>query len=238
MPSPHLHNYAVALALCCAASFCFNRPALADSADTANKKEYLRGQLAVINERIKQNPADAKLLAARAEAQSYLGNYEAAETDFIAAEALKADQDFLFLASRGSNYLCLKRYKEAIDTLTKAIALKPGESCSLVNRASAYYESGQYKEALTDCFKVIRLRSGSTSAHAIIGACYFKSQQYAYALQYLNMAIARQPKNFEALHYRGEVYQKLGKQTQAAQDFAAATAAGYAPGKWYIEGMD
>jgi tetratricopeptide (TPR) repeat protein len=106
---------------------------------------------------------------------------------------------------------------------------------AIANRGSAYYEAGQYREALADSFKAIRLNSRGSCPHAVIGACYLKNQQYGYALQYLNLALTRQPKNFEALHFRGELYQKLGKPTLAAADFAAANAAGYAPGKFFDE---
>lgn len=234
MPTWKLFFILLTMAISWSLSFA-NSPSRADTAEQANRKALYKGQLLLLNEQIKEKPTEPKLLLARASVNYILGNAEEAETDFALAEAFKGDIDYSVLISRGSNYINLKKYPDAIATLTKAIAEKPNSWVAIANRGAAYYEAGQYREALTDSFKAIRLNSRGSCPHAVIGACYLKNQQYGYAMQYLNLALSRQPKNFEALHFRGELYQKLGKPTLAAADFATANAAGYAPGKFFDE---
>lgn len=172
----------------------------------------------------------------RGSANAALGKNEAAEADFALAESLKYSANlFEFYERRGSNNLVLKKNEEAIILLTKALALKPNDLACLINRASAYFELGRYKEALADAQKAIKQDSKSSAAQQLVGTCHLQAGHYLNALPYLNQAVALEPRNFEALHYRGVTYQKLGKNELAAKDFAAALAQGYAPGKTFEE---
>lgn len=197
--------------------------------------DQVRMNLMLLNAKINSAPS-ADAYFTRGAANAALGKNEAAEADFAMAERLKYSTDlFKFYETRGSNFLILKKNDEAIAQLTKALALKPGDSNCLINRASGYFDLARYKEALSDAQKAAKQEPNSSAAQQLVGTCHLKTGQYEKALPYLNQAVALEPRNFEALHYRGLTYEKLGKKAEAKKDFDEAVSRGYAPGKTFEE---
>lgn len=214
----------------------FFLPLTAAYADSHSEQlQELKTMLPQINDLVKNQPT-GKNLFARGSLHFMLHDFEKAESDLAAAEALHFnEQPFELNQNRGASLLILKRYPEALESLNKALKVKPNSAIALANRGSAYCELKQYREALNDSLEAIRYDSRISGAYNTIGDCYLKSGQYKYAIQYLDQTIKRSPKNFEAFHLRGEAYQKLGQAVAAARDFATAKALGYAPGKAYVE---
>jgi tetratricopeptide (TPR) repeat protein len=162
--------------------------------------------------------------------------YEEAEADFATAAALKPPVDPFGLNDiRGANLLVLKRYDEAIDCLTQALAVKPNSANTLGNRGATYAAMKRYPEALADSMRALKLDPNVPTMYTTIGECYLRSRQYPLALQYLDGAIKRTPANFEAYQLRGETYQAMGKKEFAVRDFTTAKHLGYEPGKQYVE---
>ncbi|MFA6209923.1 MAG: tetratricopeptide repeat protein [Candidatus Obscuribacterales bacterium] len=210
------------------------QPALAQSG-RETQLQQIRMSIPLLDAKIITAPS-AEAYFTRGFANYAVGKNDAAEADFAKAETLKyAAKPFEFFELRGSNFLVLKKNEEAVVQLTKALALKPLDTPCLINRASANFELGHYKEALVDAQKAAKLDAKSSAAQQLIGTCYLKTGQFQNALQYLNQAVANQPKNFEALQYRGLTYEKLGKKELAEKDFAEAIDKGYAPGKSFEE---
>ncbi len=212
--------------------------ACAQSASTQTKLEELRTMLPAIDEQIKSKPT-GELMYLRGSANAALKNYQAAEADFDAAEAFHyTGHAFEFNSIRGLTYIVLRKYNQGISALSKALALQPNSAGCLINRGSAYLEMGHYREALDDCMRSLRFETKWSMPYSIIGACYFKSAQYPYGLQYENLAIQKDPKNFDAYHYRGLIYEKLGKADLAAKDAATAAKLGYSPTACFTESRD
>jgi len=210
------------------------QPALAQS-ERETQLQQIRMSIPLLDAKIITAPS-AEAYFTRGFANYAVGKNDAAEADFAKAETLKyAAKPFEFFELRGSNFLVLKKNEEAVVQLTKALALKPLDTPCLINRASANFELGHYKEALVDAQKAAKLDTKSSAAQQLIGTCYLKTGQFQNALQYLNQAVANQPKNFEALQFRGLTYEKLGKKELADKDFAEAIDKGYAPGKSFEE---
>lgn len=217
-----------------AATLMLVQPALAQSS-RETQLQQIRMSIPLLDAKIMTAPS-AEAYFTRGFANYAVGKNDAAEADFAKAETLKySAKPFEFYELRGSNFLVLKENEKAILQLTKALLLKPSDTPCLINRASANFELGHFKEALVDAQKAAKLDAKSSAAQQLIGTCYLKTGQYQNALQFLNQAVANQPKNFEALQYRGLTYEKLGKKELADKDFAEALAQGYAPGKSFEE---
>jgi tetratricopeptide (TPR) repeat protein len=228
------HCLPIILALTLSQHLLLLQPALAQSSRDIQLNQ-VRMNLMLLDAKINSAPsADAYFM--RGSANAALGKNEAAEADFAMAEGLKYSSDlFKFYETRGSNFLVLKKNDAAVAQLTKALALKPGDTTCLINRASGYFELARYKEALSDAQQAAKQEPNSSAAQQLVGTCHLKTGQYEKALPYLNQAVALEPRNFEALHYRGLTYEKLGKKAEAKKDFDDAVARGYAPGKTFEE---
>src|SRR3990172_8362478 len=76
-------------------------------------------------------------------------------------EAKITDDERLFEASqwfeKGHQYAINKKYDEAIEAYTKAIALDPNYAQAYTNRGVAYYNKGQYDRAIEDYNRAIAL---------------------------------------------------------------------------------
>jgi tetratricopeptide (TPR) repeat protein len=220
---------AVPIALSLSTALLWPATVCSQSAGTATKLEELRNMLPAIDEQIRNKPT-GELMYLRGSANAALKNYQAAEADFDAAEAFHYnDHAFEFNGVRGLTYLVLRKYNQAIGALTKALALQPNSAGCLTNRGSAYFELGRYREALDDCLRSLHFETKWSTPYSVIGACYFKSAQYPYGLQYENLAIQKDPRNFDAYHYRALIYEKQGKADLAAKDAAIAAKLGYSP---------
>jgi Tfp pilus assembly protein PilF len=62
-----------------------------------------------------------------------------------------------YLRRAGSALAGLKRYAEALEAYSKAIALNPADEGTIFNRAICYFESGQYDLALKDINRALEL---------------------------------------------------------------------------------
>ncbi|MBS1990447.1 MAG: tetratricopeptide repeat protein [Cyanobacteria bacterium SZAS LIN-3] len=198
--------------------------------------DQIKSMLPMLDASISKDPSRPEAYYIRASSRSVTGDLAGAEADFATAESLHySANQFDFNAHRGANYMLMKKYDLALAQFNKALAIRPNSVPCLINKASAEYELGQYRQALADSFKTLQQGRQSAAATFVVGSCYMKSGQYKYALEYLNKSIALMPGNFEAVHNRGLVYEKMGKANLAAADLARAKAMGYEPGKPWAE---
>ena len=62
-----------------------------------------------------------------------------------------------------------KRYGEAIDLLTRALALKADDAVALRNRGYAYQQTGDNAAALKDFERSIELKGDEARTHLLLG---------------------------------------------------------------------
>jgi tetratricopeptide (TPR) repeat protein/S1-C subfamily serine protease len=118
----------------------------------------------------------------------------------------------------------LKRYQEAIDSYSRAIALNPDFTEAYINRGLTYYYLKQYDKALADYNKAIALNPDDAMAYSSRGATYYYLKQYDKALADYNKAIALNPDDAEAYYNRGITYDDLKQYDKALADYNKAIA--------------
>ncbi len=116
----------------------------------------------------------------------------------------------------------LKRYQEAIDSYSRALALNPDLAIAYNNRGATYKDLKQYDKALTDFNKAIVLNPGNEKAYYNRGATYYGLKQYDKALVDYNKAIALYPDYVLAYNGRGLTYYGLKQYDKALVDYNKA----------------
>lgn len=121
---------------------------------------------------------------------------------------------------RGSAYLLLKDYHNAIDDFDHAIQLNPNDPKFYIARSWAYFQGPQqYKEALADCDKALAINPKLTDAYTYRDAVYFWAfKQYQKVIDDANHVMTIDPKNADAYDWRGCAYCELGQYQKAIDD--------------------
>ena len=106
----------------------------------------------LVNDRIRQNPAQASQYSSRARAWERLGHLDKAIDDFDKSIALK--DGIIPRLSRGSALVRLGRYQEALEDFNRAESLGPEswvDCWGPLHRADCHARLGNEAAALADC---------------------------------------------------------------------------------------
>jgi tetratricopeptide (TPR) repeat protein len=90
-------------------------------------------------------------------AKDWLQDYKGALADAQQGFRLDPRSPGTYLRRTGSALAGLKRYAEALEAYSQAIALNPADEGTIFNRAICYFESGQYELALKDINRALEL---------------------------------------------------------------------------------
>ncbi len=82
----------------------------------------------------------------------------------LVADASWRNQDARQLRRQGDDALLLRRWDEAVDVLSKSIALEPENFLGFLKRASAYQGLGKLNEAVQDLTKVLAIKPDHAKA--------------------------------------------------------------------------
>ncbi len=199
-------------------------------------RKHMEALLPSITSRINSEPKEGKHYIARGMILFVCKHYKYAQDDFDKADSLNYHDDSkAVLNARASTLMSLKRYPETLDMLNRLLAVDPQNGNNYTNRGCAYLYLSKYPEALNDSLKAIKMGASGSTPYCTAGACYYRVGQYPYAMQMLDMAVRKNPKNFEAFFYRGCTEAKLGQAEKAAADLAKANQLGYKVGESYEE---
>ncbi len=148
--------------------------------------------------------------------------------------------DSLALRRRGVVRLRLGRTQEAIDDLSRALALTPQEPALLAALAEACLRSGRVEQALEAARDAVRLDPNQSSARMLLGRILLMTgQDAAEAVVHLEAALDADPYLNEARFALLTGYRALGKTIEAAAQLRILQAA-YPPGEarvMYAEGL-
>ena len=108
------------------------------------------------------------------------GIYEADLVQLSQASAKKAEAFHLHI--RGCIDLMRARFVEAVEALTKAIALDPENSWLYHNRCISYFKQGKMQEALYDGNKAVELNPKIWNHYDKRGWCHFDTSKYTEAI--------------------------------------------------------
>lgn len=157
------------------------------------------------------------------------GNYARAETAFAAAIADDKStrlQRARAYGYRGSARLRLRRHKDALSDLNRALELDRSSAWALSERCWAHRGLGQPKRAIDDANRAMMARRNLLNAFRCRARVYFDQAQYDLAAQDLSEVIQskRLPRSSRARAYRdrGDARYRLGEYETAAADFERA----------------
>lgn len=121
------------------------------------------------------------------------------------------------LRLRANIYRAIHQPKDAVDDMTKVIAIEPSAAADHQFRAEEYLELDDPASAAKDYGRIVELNQ-SADAYNGRGLCYLKLNQTQKAIGDFSHAIEREPK-VEFYLQRGLAYSALGDSRKAIADF-------------------
>ncbi len=126
------------------------------------------------------------------------GNYEKAQNYYL-TKLNKKNDSVKNLYGLAKVYKAQKKYVKAIDTLKKALAVKPGYTAARKLLAELYFEQGWMKDAAVH-FKILAEESPKKISYWIVlGEIYGKAHQYRKAMRAFNHAKEIDPNNTDTM---------------------------------------
>ena len=161
----------------------------------------------------------------RGEAYVALGEYAPADDD-LTAVIRKEPSNGDALRTRCNARLYLKRYPEAIDDCSKAIAVNGSDKEAYWLRSLNYRATGKSDLQLADLDRYIAIGPAnevSTAALLARAELLFKRSDYTRALRDFEKAAAQSPRDAEAIYGRGVTKKRLNDRAGGNADIATAT---------------
>lgn len=110
----------------------------------------------------------------------------------------------------------------AIESLSRAISLKPTDAESYLKRGDLYYKTKAYDKALADSEKAISLDADNFNAYLNRSAALNELGRHAESLASSSRAISLDPKNAEAWYNRGNTYRLVNNPDSSLYCFTRA----------------
>jgi Flp pilus assembly protein TadD len=96
------------------------------------------------------------------------------------------------------------------------------QAAALMACGFQWYEQGRLRDAKRIFQGLALLDPGNAYAHGLLGVIHQKEQNYDAAISEYSLAISLFPKDANLFTNRGEIYLKLGRLEQAAEDLRHA----------------
>lgn len=123
---------------------------------------------------------------------------------------------------RGLIHYDLKRFDEAFEDFSKAIALNPKYGFAYMNRGDLYQQRGQLEQALSDYSTAVQLRPNYFPAYFSRSKVYQRLGRWTEALSDCAKMIQLKPKNEMSYCTRGEVLLRMRRFEESLEDYNAA----------------
>jgi tetratricopeptide (TPR) repeat protein len=130
--------------------------------------------------------------------------------------------NYIAYNNRGTAYLDLGNYRQAIGDFDKAIVINPNHAGSYYNRGTAYSDLGDDRQAITDFDRAIEINPLFVVAYYNRGIVYSSLGNYRQAIGDYDKAIEINLEYGEAYIYRGIAYSSLGNYPKAIGDYDKA----------------
>ena len=127
-------------------------------------------------------------------------------------------------SEQGLKALDEKRYPEAVQSLTQAIAADPKDYSLHFNLALAYSLMGKNAEAIPEYKKTLELKPDLYQAELNLGISLLREKQPVEAARYLSSATAENPKEYRANYYLAAALLGTGDFVKAEAAYLAALA--------------
>ena len=126
--------------------------------------------------------------------------------------------------SRGVVLFDIKRYKEALESYDKALALRQDYAAAHNNRGVVLVRLNRFEDALTSYRKATEFRPDYAEAFNNLGSLFIELRRPAEALASLDRALEIRPKYANALFHRGIALDLLRRPAEALEDYDRALA--------------
>jgi tetratricopeptide (TPR) repeat protein/S1-C subfamily serine protease len=131
----------------------------------------------------------------------------------------KMKKDFVLYVELGDIFKGMKRDREAIDSYTQAIGIKPTHPWAYINRGSSYQRQGKLTLAIADYTQAIKIDSQDPFSYNNRGTIYINLKQFTKAIADINEAIRLDPQFAGAYSNRGNAYNGMNQYSQALADY-------------------
>jgi tetratricopeptide (TPR) repeat protein len=170
----------------------------------------------MINAGLRAEPKAAALYVARGVLYVQLAQYEKAEPDFEAADALDPRQS-VGSAAEGLAAVQENDPERALATVRSKLVKKPYDPFLLYLQADILTQRGpdpgsvEFREAMTSAKKAISLRPSLAAAHDVLAKLYLQAGQNDAAIEQCRKALSGDPKDQTALYHLIQAMRKSGK---------------------------
>jgi tetratricopeptide (TPR) repeat protein len=113
---------------------------------------------------------------------------------------------------------------KAVEIITRALEISPGDAMAHKNRGTALQELGRWEDAVADFDRAVALRNDCAEAFCYRGMCLVELRRLESALASYDQAIRIRPQYFEAHYNRGTVLCQLRRWEEAVMSFDRAIA--------------
>jgi len=163
-------------------------------------------------------PQNALSLYQKGSAAARKGDAKAAVESLSAAVA--AHPNFpIALSELGSQYLILKQYDKAGETLEVLLKLKPQDISGHLNMGIVAFNKKKPDEAESHFRKALELKSAGPTAHYYLGLIMVSTRRYDEAQQEFELTLNNGGENIPLAHkYLGGLYMSGHKNQQAADE--------------------
>ena len=112
----------------------------------------------------------------------------------------------------------MNRLDDAIDSYHLARRLNPKRAATYHNLGVAYIDKKEYSRAIHELKRAIELQPNLADPYVNLGLAYFLHDDVDQAVSNLKHSIALEPENARAHNYLGNVYLRIGKQTEGEEE--------------------
>lgn len=127
-----------------------------------------------------------------------------------------------FYTDLASLYIYRRNLSRAMELINNALEISPDNVNILTMLSDVYVMKGDRKSAIAILEKVLNIDKNEDKVPLVLSNLYFQEEEYAKAVSVLTNLLGAKPNNFLAHIYLARTYEKLGKNSEAAEHYKAA----------------
>jgi len=139
------------------------------------------------------------------------------------------------LFREGQGFLVEGKYKEGIESFSKAIEAGEKTEIAFLSRGVAYFKIEQFDEAAEDFNTVINMNSGNFRGHFYRGVIHLARKDYEKAIKDFDNTIKIKSDYGAAFFARGAAYAQTGNEYEAQRSVQSAISCTEASMQWVAD---
>jgi tetratricopeptide (TPR) repeat protein len=208
----------------------------------AAQKDYY-GAIIDLSRYLKSDTTDFEILTQRGVCRSLIADEKGANEDF--RKALKIDKfNWQLFEYVVESYITLKDTASALETLAEYQEALPERIAPVMRKAELFLAQRKWDDARQMIERAVRSfhpdyydKIQYSRAFLLHGKLHFHLQNYIASIEKFNKALESNPRNLEALYFRGKTYIAVGDKRKAINDFKKLKSAGYADSEMILQSL-